>query len=220
MKKLITFLMALVLCLSLCACGNDSKSNEDSTKAPVNQNTVVETQAPTTEAPAESAAQTIQVGETISLDYATLTLDSFEISDGYEFEYVDTSSGIKITHKSSIDCPSGMKLVCLKGKFTNKSTNEVYPSNNPVHGKMVIDGYEYKTELDCYVVAEAESVMGVAPLREVDYFLYAEVPDTLANNISNCQLYIGFVENLETGWLDDVTDCDALYLLEATPTTK
>ena len=222
MKKALSLILALVMCLSLCACGGreNTGSNNSNTETANNATQPQETTPPTTE-PAGPSADPIQIGETISLDYAVLTLDAFEISNGYEFEYTDKSSGISITHKSSIDCPSGMKLICLKGKFTNKSKGEVYPSNDPAYGKIVINGYEYETRMKCYNVAEADSIMGVAPLREVDYFLYAEIPETLATEIETCEFYIGFVKDLDPSvWVDDMSDYDALYLLEATPTAE
>lgn len=221
MKKALSLLLALAVCLLLCACGGET----DNAGTANNSNTEAATNAPqkqeTTAEPEGPAAEPIQLEETISLDYAVLTLDAFEISDGYEFSYTEKSSGITITHKSSIDCPSGMKLLCLKGKFTNKAKAEVYPGNDPAGGKIIINGYEYETRMQCYNVAEAESVMGVAPLREVDYFLYAEIPETLAAEMESCEFYIGFAKDLDpTVWIDDLSDYDALYLLKATPAAE
>lgn len=247
MKKAISLFLALVMCLALCACGGETANtndtnNETTINIPENQDTTSTTEPEnptadtddankkspintqeitTTIEPEGPSAESIRIGETISLDYAALTLDAFEISDGYEFEYIDKSSGISVTYLASIDCPSGMKLACLKGKFTNKSKNEVYPSNDPAYGKVIINGYEYETRMQCYNVAEADSIMGVAPLREVDYFLYAEVPETLAAEIETCEFYIGFAKDLDPSvWIRDMSDCDALYLLEEIPVAE
>lgn len=214
MKKLLSLIMAMVLCLSICACGaesNDGGNADDSVISGDAQDTTpTEPEGPT--------ATPVNIGDTIDLDYATVTLDDYVVTTGYQFEHTDTSSGIKVTRKTGFDCSSGMKIICLTGKFTNKSKAEVYSSNNPIYGKIIINGYEYETRMRCYIVEEAESVSGVAPLREVDYFLCAEVPESLVGQIDTCQFYIGFVKDLDPSvWASDLSDYDALYLLEATP---
>lgn len=214
MKNIIAFLLALVICLSLCACGQTADTNTDT--APTTTVPVVTTTAPKT-----ITAQPIQLGETITLDYVTVTLDVFEISDGYKFQYSEKSGNTTTTYNSVIPCPSGMKLICLKGTFTNMSQTEVYPSNNPIGGTMLINGFEYKTDMRCYTIKESKSLTGVPPMVEVKYLMYAAVPEALASSIETCQLYIGFVKDLDpAAWVDSTSDYDALYLLETMPAAQ
>jgi len=77
MKKTISLLLALALCLSLCACGGDNDVPE--TEAPVAE----ATEAPITEVPEEPAAETIYtLGDVIETDLFQIT-PSFT---GYAFE--------------------------------------------------------------------------------------------------------------------------------------
>lgn len=66
MKKTISLLLALVLCLSLCACGGN---NTPATEAPVET-----TQPPTTAAPTEPPIPRLQLGETASTNLVDFTL--------------------------------------------------------------------------------------------------------------------------------------------------
>ena len=167
---------------------------------------------------AVSRAKNVNLGDAISLDYVEMTLNKFEVSDGYNFESTDNSAGISIKHIANIDCPSGMKLVCLKGKFTNKSKGEIFPSNNPTNAVMTINDSEYKTQFDCYDVDAAESIMGVAAQSQVDYFLYAEVPDNVASAIKSCEVKICFVKDLDSSvFPQSDSDYDQIYVLSATP---
>ncbi|MBQ3355935.1 MAG: hypothetical protein IJG45_02300 [Oscillospiraceae bacterium] len=218
MKRTIAILLALVMLLSLAACGGDTTTSKpQSTDAPV-------AAAPSTEAPtkapteATATAEEVTIGSSISLNFVEMTLDAFEISEGYNFEYTDNSSGITITQKSSIDCPSGMKLVCLKGSFTNKAKHEIYPGNNPADGVMIINGNEYNIRFKCYNSAEAESIMNIVAQQTVDYYFYAEVPNAVADAIESCEVYIGFIEEMDPSvWVMDMSDYDYLYKLDAIP---
>ncbi len=209
MKKLLCLLLALIVCVSLVACGDVQDSTETSS---------VMTQSETEQ---KENAEPIALGNTIDLEYVTMTLDSFEISTGYSLESTDSSSGISFTRKASIDCPDDMKLICLKGQFTNKTKGDIFPANDPIYGELVINGYTYKTSMECYVSNSAESALTLAPLRTVDYYLYAEVPVALADAIESCTLNIGFVTDLDASKpVFEISDNDVLYTLEAIPTTQ
>lgn len=213
MKKILSLLLVLVMCMSLAACGDStSKTTSDSQS---------QSKTETAESTESTKADSITLGSTIDLEYVNMTLDSFEISNGYSFEATDNSSGISITHKASIDCPADMKLICLKGKFTNKTKGDIFPANDPIYGEVVVNGYTYKTEMVCYISEAAESVLTLAPLRTVDYYLYAEVPATLADAVEDCTLNIGFVTDLNAlKPVFEMSDNDVLYTLEAIPTTQ
>lgn len=218
MKKWIIWLLVLSFALALTGCGGSAPEAVEE-KAPEAGTVLEELPEPTEEVPEEPVdegpvAEPVKLGNTISLPFASMTLESFELSDGYSFSHTE---GI-LTRTVSIDCPSGMKLVVLRGTFTNKAKSEVFPSNKPADGLFVINGYEYPVTFRCYNTAEAESLMSVVPLQSADYFFYTEIPASLANSIETCQVYIGFVENLDSSvWVMSVDDLDYLYLLEAMP---
>lgn len=221
-KKWLSLLLALMLCLSLAACGGGGAESFDDGAA------VSEGEAETDAEdqpdqpsngliPNEPAVPTVRLGETISLDCADLTLDALVISDGFDFSYTEASSGIRVTYRANIDCASGMKLICLLGKFTNKTSSSVYPVNDPVRGKIVVNGYEYDTRMEC-CSGEAQSLLDLVSMREADCYIYAEVPEKLTDEIESCALHLGFVKNMDPYvWISDMKECDALHLLEAMP---
>lgn len=208
MKKIFTLLLTLTMILSLCACGGEKNST---TNSPEEQ----------TETENKTNAEAITLNSTIDLDNVTITLEAFEVSTGYSFKSTDTSSGISITRNASIDCPSDMKLICLKGKFTNKTKGDIFPANNPIYGEIVVNGYTYKTKMECYMSDVAESVVILAPMRTVDYYLYAEVPVGIADAIESCTLNIGLVTDLDASKpIFEMSDNDIFYTLEAIPSLK
>ena len=72
--------------------------------------------------------------------------------------------------------------------------------------------------MECYT-SQGEYLYELAPLREAEYYLFAEIPNTLADTIESCEFYVGFAKNLSTEkWIDEPGDCDDLYLLEELPT--
>ena len=216
MKKLLCLLLALVMCISLVAC--QGAKNEDATTKTTTES-AADPQTATDET--QTNAEPIALGDTIDLDYVTVTLDSFEISTGYSLESTDSSSGISFTRKASVDCPDDMKLICLKGQFTNKTKGDIFPANDPIYGELVVNGYTYQTEMECYVSDSAESALTLAPLRTVDYYLYAEVPIALADAVESCTLNIGFVTDLNASKpVFELSDNDVLYTLEAMPTVQ
>lgn len=85
MKKAISLLLALVVCLSLCACGDSNSNATDTpeTQAPANEEPADETQAPANEEPEPPAEDTIyKLGDAIETDLFKIT-PSFT---GYAYE--------------------------------------------------------------------------------------------------------------------------------------
>ena len=191
MKKFLCLLLVMIICISLVAC----------TKSP--------------------KEEPVTLGSTIDLEYVNMTLDAFEISTEYSFETTDNSSGTLSTYESSIKCSKDMKLICLKGKFINKTQKGVLPSKNPIYGELEVNGNTYKTKMECYIPENYKSVYQLAPLRTADYYLYAEVPVAVADAIESCKLTIGLTEDLNVSEkVSKPEDNDVLYLLETIPANQ
>lgn len=219
MKKLFAILLALTMLLALASCGGEQPAGN---QAADQKKTEEATPAPTAEEPASTEeeapkAEAVNLGDTISLDFVEMTLDAFEVSPGYEF----SSNKGSVTYKSKVDCPSGMKLICLKGKITSKAKESVVTGNNPVFGVLTVNGYEYKMKLSCFNLEDAKPELSIEPMMPTDYFFYAEVPEALATAIESVRLDFGFVEGMETpasARVDTVEDLDYRYALEVMPT--
>lgn len=78
----------------------------------------------------EKEPKEVSLGKTIELGFIKMTLDKVEVKPECKFSYKEKTSWGSTTHSSSITCKSGMKLVCLRGKITNLSTEGVYTSND------------------------------------------------------------------------------------------
>ena len=157
----------------------------------------------------------VKIGDTISLDFVEMTIDEFLISDGEEFSYSQLEVFGTSTRYVSLECPAGMKLICLYGKFTNLTSQTIYPANDPAEGLVIINGDEYKTDLDCYNLNAATLKLEVVPKETVDYFYYAAVPESVADSLETCDIIIGFVEGLDPAkWISEISDYDYLYRVE------
>lgn len=227
MKKFASVLLAAALVLSFAGCNSSKEEGSGDAATETKKSTVIkadETEAKeevveTVETEPAIVAEEVAVGDTVSLDFATFTISDFEVnSEGYFFESTDTSSGIKVTHKCSLEpSNSQVSLVCLKGTFTNNSGEERYPSNDPMYGQMTVNGNTYSMRMECYIVEDADSQLTLIAGLPVDCFFYAEVPTAIATNIESCEVTFGFVENLEPGFIMGIEDLDYVYTLTAIP---
>ena len=221
-KGLIT-LLAAILCFSLCSCGSNgasgsSESTETAETAQDNGNSQAqEEQAIIEDDIATSNFTDISLGDSIDLDFVEMTLERLEICDKYEFSYTKQTTVGTSTQNASIEPSAGMKLVSLVGVFTNKTNKDYYTSNKGVYGKFQINGNEYTAKFKCYDTETAESFLTVAAQQAVTYFLYAEVPQNVADNIDGCIVQFGFTQDFESKPISNVEDLDYIYQLVDIP---
>ena len=83
---------------------------------------------------------------------------------------------------------------------------------------MIINGNEYNARFECYDTEQAESYSKVAAQQKTSYFLYAEVPQEVAENIEDCVVQFGFTQDFESKPIAKVEDLDSIYQLSAIPT--
>ncbi len=179
MKKLITLLLTGVMAFSLCSCGDNS--NERS----VVDETVSNGDVSKTE---EKEVQLTQIaaGDTISLDFAEMTIEECGIKD-------DIRTSIKTDNSTYISGPQaveGSKFIYMRGKIKSLSKEEI--SNINIEGNAVIDGYSYNIGSINIIKTNGQSTYSLAPLTLYTYTIYAQIPDELANNHQSAVLNIGF----------------------------
>lgn len=80
-------------------------------------------------------------------------------------------------------------------------------------GEVVINGNKYKTRLECVNESKAEKYYELVAQQSSNYYLYAEVPENVANELKSCTINFGFVENLESKYISDLSELDYLYTL-------
>lgn len=218
-KKVIIIAVIIVIVAIVLIAVFNNKGNENNN---ITNNTGTTTSTTTTQEDIqkqeEKKGKDVKLGETIEDEYIKMTLDTFEVEAEYKFRY-ETKTNVGTSIKNNgIEGKSGMKLVCLRGKLTNKTSSDVYTSNNFVKGEMTINGNEYKTTLKCFDTEHAEHYTTMVAQQEAEYFLYAEVPENVADNIESCNISFGWVKDLDsrnTVFATNISDLDYIYTLQA-----
>lgn len=172
MKKALSLFLALVFCLSLCACG----SNSDSTIAGEQNN-----QKETASTPAgEPADDYVQLGQEIDVGSATITFSG-------------TKLAYTIGETIYVTAQDGMRFFGLMGTLENTGGKEL--SVDAICAEMVFnDNLTYTAR--ALIGGNRNSIFNtVAPLATAEYWVYAEVPDALLDNLSTCEVRISLNED-------------------------
>lgn len=209
-KKFLNFILIGVLTIGLTGCGNIDSVKETNQQ---NTNQEIKEEKPKSNDKKEQK----KLGDTISLDFVDVTLDSLEVKDKYNFEYVEQKSYTYTQTASLEPKTSDFKLVSLRGNFTNKFSKEIYTANNVMYGIFEINGNEYNANLAAFNTAEAEEFYGIKPQQKVEYFYYAEVPANVADNITSCKIKFGFKKDFDVK-VFSFKDLDYIYELNEIPT--
>lgn len=233
MKRMMALWLAAVLCLSLAACGQQTAEPE---KTENSQTETAQTPADTGETaqeeePLEIEAQTdvpeklpeaevpaltatpLALGDQIETAQFTMTFDTLELLPEYD---------IRLTENSSMSCvvEEGYQVLLVRGHITNTGTSVISDSafylTATVNGEYVVDGYDVR------LLFVRNKYFEVDPYTDVDYVLYINVPDKLAELFETVTFEIGFKNDLgmlTTTYNVDGTetvDYENLYALTAT----
>ncbi|WP_251317254.1 hypothetical protein [Flintibacter muris] len=216
MRKTLSLVLSAALVLALAACGggggtpqNSSGSGEpDASKsapgASSSQPEEVQDPGPT--------ATPVQLGGSIDNDNFTMTFDSMELLDEYQYKTSEYSS-------TSLYVEDGYKLVVVKGHFENKSTGAISDScfnrSALVNGTYEVDGYDVRFNFirDKYFEIDAYT--------DLDYVMYINIPNKLAEQFETAEFTIAFNDDLSipaTVWGSDGSEsieADQFYTLSA-----
>lgn len=192
MKKVIAIALSLMLVFCFAGCGNDADANADAGKQDTVSPSVTEAPETTTEAPADvKNAETVAVGNTITVPFAELTVDEAGIKD-------DIKQSIKtgnITYTSGPNSSDDKEFVYIRG--TIKNTSKAAINNVNLKGAVEIDGYSYDIASINLIESDGSSAYSIDPLITYTYTIYAEVPNQLVENPASCTMTFGFDENFE-----------------------
>lgn len=166
MKRVCSVLLALAVCISLCACG---KANDD-----VLADTKANTQQTTAKEETQPKENTISLGEEITLEFAKITFDSTQIG------YSVGGSGISTTAQD------GMLLFSLNGSIQNTGGSNLSVAN--ICAEMIFNG-EYTYKANATINDSRSYPVSVAPLANAEYVLYAEIPEALLEMLETCQVH-------------------------------
>lgn len=233
MKRMMALWLAAVLCLSLAACGQQAAESErmediqtetEQTPAgagetePEAEPLEIEAEldapeeTPEAEVPALTATP-LALGDQIETAQFTMTFDTLELLPEYD---------IRLTENSSMSCvvEEGYQVLLVRGHITNTGTSVISDSafylTATVNGEYVVDGYDVR------LLFVRNKYFEVDPYTDVDYVLYINVPDKLAELFETVTFEIGFKNDLgmlTTTYNVDGTetvDYENLYALTAT----
>ena len=204
MKKTLYIILAFLLCISLCACGNETNNDDNYTTS-----NDTETPSNTTEETTENnteANEKYSVGETASTEVIEFTLNSIEFADS-----VSLSSGDNFL----LPCNEGNgNLVPNEGKvfvcfsFSVKNIGKAKLSSTAYRNMSLSysDGYKFdidpshqvvRTDDNFYLIRKEKGLLSLAVLTgEQTYRGYIEVPKEV---MENAEVPLAFVIRLQKG---------------------
>ena len=172
---------------------------------PVATETPVAPVAPATEA---QDAIPVSLGGSINHERFTMTFDSVEVLDDYSYKTSEYSS-------TSLFVEDGYKLLLVKGHFTNLSTETISDSSFVrtalVNGTYKADGFDVRINF------LRNTSFEIDPYTDLDYVMYVNIPEKLANMYETVTFTIGFNNDMSypvTVWNVDGTktvETDHLY---------
>lgn len=157
------------------------------------------------------SAPVLKIGDTIETDYCRMMLDKYD-SDA-EITSGTSQSGYYRYYASE----NGDPYFYIFGSFKNLSGKPVDIRN--IYVQMCFDEtYNYKGEISGVSDAIGDFIIDVSPLAEVNYYIYAAVPQELIDSYTTCEIKVGFTENFDYKVID-VNDlpqfkmCDDIFTI-------
>lgn len=197
MKKILSLGLAVVMLLSLCACGGSNAPAETTTpNVPEVIATIPQDIAP--EMPTEPVETTpsvevtqLVIGDTVSTEFVDIKLSEVIIAEDIKYS-VTTGNVTRITGP---DPAAGQKYILITGTIINKSTSPL-PVYDFFLGNFCLDGYNYSVDAnDCDILdVEGQTEFEIDPLMEYTFRLYTAIPNVLADSHSTCTFTFGFYD--------------------------
>ncbi|MCD8099486.1 MAG: DUF5780 domain-containing protein [Oscillospiraceae bacterium] len=231
-KKRTTLILALLMCLALCACGsNNSIEDNETPDTNISEERQTEEVAETdivSENDVEDIVQQenpedkfimISIGDSIETDKFIMSFESFEIVPEFSINFSD-----RLSFTPSVD--EGNQFAIIKGRFenTSSSTIDAYAFNL----SFVANGeYTYDDVSLCF---ETNGYLEIDALEDLNFYIYLQIPDNLVEIYETGVLYMDFKSDLSTivistiiddsGEIVVTTDTDNFYALACSPSAS
>mgnify|MGYP002579753408 CR=1 FL=1 len=231
MKRIIALMMAVIMCLSMAACGGTNSDDGYESQLAESQAKVEELETKLAEAEAkieelESQVNKVgdntsqqqedsveksdefvklNIGDTITLDFVEFTVDSTSWSD--DIKPTDTSSVY-----SYMSDKEDESYFWICGTMKNISGN-AYSVENMVSEIVFDDKYTYTAHLAADDGGHNLYGDYVKPLSSVKYYIYVSAPDEIKETYSTVTVKFGFKDSFSGSYYDDFKECNYLYTI-------
>lgn len=171
MRKTLSAILAALLAVSLCACGNNAA---ESTSSPEPTATAEATATPTAE-PTPTVPQ-LQLGDTIETDNFKMTLESVKVVSRHEYRTSANSTTYSIAE-------NGYRYLLLQGHFENKSTDIIF--NSSIVCTATINDVFTADWGRAEFIFERTYSSEIDPFTDVNYAIRISIPQKLAADLTN-----------------------------------
>ena len=171
------------------------------------------------DAGSEKEPEEITLGETISLDFAEILFETYDVRDEIEASAMlvtsSGGSGGNISKRLVIEPEkAGTKYVLIQGTIKNLSSSAIVPKN--MSAKLIINDDK---ELDCKVSIfdeSASSLHEIQPMNTATIIIDASVAEDQVSSIEKADWLIGFGEQFSyTGGTTDISKSRYYYKVNA-----
>ncbi len=223
MKKVLSLLLALVMSLSLCACGSEPESAGDVGEAVKEENSaslgaddlitsngegnVMDSDGNKVNEPESPAVEYTEInfGEQISLDFVEITIDGASSGD----EIKPDNPQRVYSYLPDVD---DEKYVYLYGTIKNVGGDQYEFADNIYVQFTFDDKYNYAGNITAdeggdfsYIYAHLD------PLKSEKFYITASIPNELAEQYEKFTVKFGFAENFDGEFSIKENECDYLY---------
>lgn len=178
MKKWMSILLVAALLLGLCACGSSEPAPAD--KGEIQEVEPPQSAAEATESAAEETANYTALGEPIDLGFASMAFSSAALT------YAVGGDGV------SRNAQEGMRFFSLTGSIENTGGNPL--AIESVRAQMVFNG-EFTYNASAKILNSRSIPASVAPLASAEYWIFAEIPEALLEQLNVCEVQVALNED-------------------------
>ena len=162
----------------------------------------------------EGEGTAVELGQALPLDFAELVFDEVkllaQLDSSYSTKSEDGSSSSSMS--MTMAPPEGMKFFCLVGSIKNTDGAEYAVSN--LVGEAVFDG-EYTYPLSVKMAFGGAFPSKLAPLTEGTIYVYARIPDELAENFASFRFSFGMEDSFAESMPETAEECAHTFTYEA-----
>ncbi len=182
--------LLLVIILIIAATKNPTDSSVEMPPMGTSQNETEGNMGSQEEQQVEASVEntlSIQMGESIDHKDFSMFFHDLDIFDEYSYDTSDYSS-------TSLYVEPGYKLLVFTGHFTNLGTSSISESSFSrtmlINGEVLIDGYDVRMNF------LRSNSYEIDPYTDLEFVVYANLPEKLASQFETATLTIGFNEDL------------------------